>query len=83
MITDMGIKWTLTGHSERRTLFGETDAEVAKKTKVALDHGMSVLACIGGALARWASSTKHETPVWVRPSYHEELPTQNWSGTQV
>jgi len=47
MIKDMGIKWTLTGHSERRTLFGETDAEVAKKTKLALDAGMSVLACIG------------------------------------
>ena len=47
MITDMGIKWTLTGHSERRTLFGESDADVAKKTKIALDAGMGVLACIG------------------------------------
>ena len=47
MITDMGIKWTLTGHSERRTLFGESDTEVAKKTKLALDAGMGVLACIG------------------------------------
>lgn len=47
MIKDAGIKWTLTGHSERRTLYGETDADVAKKTKVALDHGMTVLACIG------------------------------------
>ena len=25
MLNDMGINWTLTGHSERRTLFGETD----------------------------------------------------------
>merc|ERR1719498_1118970 len=47
MITDMGIKWTLTGHSERRTLYGETDQDVAKKTKRAIDHGMTVLACIG------------------------------------
>jgi len=47
MITDMGIKWTLTGHSERRTLFGESDADVALKTKLALDAGMGVLACIG------------------------------------
>lgn len=47
MIKDMGIKYTLTGHSERRTLFGESDEDVAKKTKVALDHGMTVLACIG------------------------------------
>jgi triosephosphate isomerase len=47
MIKDMGIKYTLTGHSERRTLYGETDEEVAKKTKVALDNGFTVLACIG------------------------------------
>ena len=47
MIKDMGIKYTLTGHSERRTLFGETDEDVAKKTKVALDNGFTVLACIG------------------------------------
>ena len=25
MLSDMGIRWTLTGHSERRTLYGETD----------------------------------------------------------
>ena len=43
----MGIKWTLTGHSERRTLYGESDQDVAKKTKRALDFGMTVLACIG------------------------------------
>ena len=47
MIKDMGVSWTLTGHSERRTLYHETDADVALKTKVALDHGFSVIACIG------------------------------------
>ena len=50
MIKDMGISWTLTGHSERRTLFGETDKDVANKTKVAVDSGMTVLACIGELL---------------------------------
>ena len=37
MVKDMGLLHTLTGHSERRTLYGETDADVAKKTKLALD----------------------------------------------
>ena len=50
MIKDMGIRWTLTGHSERRTLYHETDAEVATKTKNALNEGFSVLACIGEQL---------------------------------
>ena len=47
MLQDYGLKWCLTGHSERRTLYGESDQDVAKKTKRALDHGMTVLACIG------------------------------------
>lgn len=50
MIKEAGINWTLTGHSERRTVFGETDNEVGLKTKRALDHGISVIACIGELL---------------------------------
>jgi len=50
MLVDAGITHTLTGHSERRALYGETDAEVAKKTRVALDANMTVLACIGELL---------------------------------
>lgn len=50
MIKEAGIKYTLTGHSERRTLYGETDKDVAVKTKLAVDAGMTVLACIGELL---------------------------------
>ena len=50
MIKDMGVKYTLTGHSERRTLYGESDQDVAKKTKLAIDGGFTVLACIGELL---------------------------------
>jgi len=47
MVKDIGLNWCLTGHSERRSLYGETDAHVALKTKLALGHGFSVIACIG------------------------------------
>ena len=50
MVKDMGVNWTLTGHSERRTIFGETDKEVATKTRLALEEGFGVLACIGETL---------------------------------
>lgn len=57
-LADAGVKWTLTGHSERRTLFGETDEQTALKTKAALDAGISVVLCIGESLAeREAGST--------------------------
>lgn len=47
---DFGLKWTLAGHSERRSYYGETDEIVAKKTKRALDHGLNVIFCIGETL---------------------------------
>lgn len=40
----------LSGHSERRTLFGETSELVATKTKAAVDAGLSVILCIGETL---------------------------------
>jgi triosephosphate isomerase len=40
----------LTGHSERRCLFGETDKDVAIKTKVAVENGLNVMLCIGEQL---------------------------------
>lgn len=46
-VADTGIRYCLTGHSERRTMFKETDQEVAKKTKIALQCGLSVILCIG------------------------------------
>ena len=61
MLADFGIKWTLTGHSERRVGFGypgETSEVVAVKTKNAIDKGISVMACIGEQLAdRQSGST--------------------------
>lgn len=54
MLSDFGIKWTLTGHSERRVGFGfpgETSHVVGVKTKNAVDKGISVMACIGEQLA--------------------------------
>jgi len=47
---DSGIPYVLAGHSERRTLFYETDEIVAQKTRAALDAGLSVILCIGETL---------------------------------
>ncbi|KAK3341006.1 Triosephosphate isomerase [Neurospora tetraspora] len=46
-LQDLGIKWTLLGHSERRNELGESDEFVASKTKFALDNGISVIWCCG------------------------------------
>jgi len=46
------LTWTLTGHSERRTLHGEASDVVATKTRAALDAGLGVIVCVGESLAQ-------------------------------
>ena len=50
MIKDFGAKYVIVGHSERRSLYAETDAMVAEKVKVALDSDLTPLLCIGELL---------------------------------
>jgi len=50
-LVDAGIPYVILGHSERRTLFGETSAIVAGKTQAALDAGLRVILCVGETLA--------------------------------
>ncbi|MBN8540400.1 MAG: triose-phosphate isomerase [Deltaproteobacteria bacterium] len=48
---EMGAKWLLVGHSERRALFGETDLDTAKKVAAAFQAGMTAMLCVGESLA--------------------------------
>jgi triosephosphate isomerase (TIM) len=47
MLLELGVYGAIVGHSERRQLFGETDEEVGRRTRAALDAGLSVIACVG------------------------------------
>ncbi|CAD6502276.1 BgTH12-02514 [Blumeria graminis f. sp. triticale] len=49
-LLDAGIQWTLTGHSERRSLLQESDEFVATKSRAALDGGLGVIFCCGESL---------------------------------
>ena len=50
MLLDCGCAWVLTGHSERRSLMGEDDAFIGKKTAHALKAGLKAVLCIGETL---------------------------------
>ena len=50
MLADVGCRFVLAGHSERRTLYGEDDAEVAEKAVLALAAGLSPVVCVGETL---------------------------------
>ena len=47
MLTSMGVKTVIIGHSERRTYFGDTDVTVQKRVRAALDADMTVILCVG------------------------------------
>ena len=50
MIKEAGAEYVIIGHSERRTLFGETDATVNRKTVAAIGAGLTPIVCIGETL---------------------------------
>ena len=50
MLTEAGCEYVLVGHSERRTLYGETSAQVAAKFKAALAAGLKPVLCVGETL---------------------------------
>ena len=52
MLADVGCSFVLVGHSERRTLHGESDIEVGEKARMALAAGLSPVVCVGETLAQ-------------------------------
>ena len=63
MLLDLGCKYVVIGHSERRQHFGETDENVQKKTQAALAHGLIPIVCVGETLAQRGAG---ETTSFVR-----------------
>jgi triosephosphate isomerase len=47
MLAKLGVHYVICGHSERRTLFHESDEEIAKKLDAILRNGMSPILCVG------------------------------------
>ena len=52
MLRDAGCTYVLAGHSERRTLYGETDAQVAGKVAATLAVGLNPILCVGESRAQ-------------------------------
>ncbi|KAI5448917.1 triosephosphate isomerase [Naganishia albida] len=46
-LVDAQVEWVILGHSERRSMFGDTDKFVADKTRAAISNGLKVILCVG------------------------------------
>jgi len=60
MLTDFSCKYAIVGHSERRTLFGEKDADTAKKFAAAQKHGLIPILCVGELLEERENGTTED-----------------------
>ena len=58
MLVDLGCKYVILGHSERRHILGESDAFINRKVRVALAAGLDVILCVGETLGQRKA---HET----------------------
>ncbi len=60
MIKDAGMKFSIVGHSERRSMFAETDEMVNRKVRALLAGGLSPIVCVGESLAIRDAGTSME-----------------------
>ncbi|GJM21988.1 MAG: triosephosphate isomerase [Planctomycetota bacterium] len=63
MVADVGAKATLIGHSERRQIFGETDADVVARRDAALAEGLDVILCVGETLEEREAGRTNEVVI--------------------
>jgi triosephosphate isomerase len=84
MLLDVGCKFVILGHSERRHTMGETDTFINQKVRLALDCGLDMILCVGETMAE---RTAHQTelvivsiayePVWaIGNASHHATPQQ-------
>jgi triosephosphate isomerase len=67
MLKDLGVRYVIVGHSERRQYFGETDQSVNKRAKAVLAAGLTPIVCVGELLAeREAGKTAEVVEKQVR-----------------
>ncbi|KAF2076550.1 hypothetical protein CYY_002164 [Polysphondylium violaceum] len=82
MVKDLNINWVIIGHSERRSIFGESGELLAKKTKHAIDIGLKVIFCIGEQLADRQSS-KTEAVLSAQLGDLKSLDKKQWDSIVI
>lgn len=83
MLKDVGCQSVIVGHSERRRLLGETDAQVNKKLKAALQHDLAPILCVGETLEeRRAGRTQNVVKEQILRAF-VDVPAERMTGLAI
>lgn len=77
-LKDANIHWVILGHSERRSLFGDTDKLVAEKVKAAIGAGLRVIACVGESLEQREQGITNQIVERQLEAVAKEIPEAQW-----
>nr|CAG4644237.1 EOG090X0BSC [Lepidurus arcticus] len=83
MILDVGATWVILGHSERRSIFGESDQLVGEKVAHALQSGLSVIACVGETLSEREAGETEEVVRRQTQAIADHVKEDEWSRVVV
>lgn len=78
MLKTLGCRYCLSGHSERRQLFGETDQMVAQKAQSLLAFGITPIVCVGETLTERESNQHEEIIQKQVVSIFNEIDKECW-----
>ncbi|KAF3434654.1 hypothetical protein FNV43_RR21739 [Rhamnella rubrinervis] len=74
-LKDIGCKWVILGHSERRHIIGEDDKFIGKKAAYALNGGLGVIACIGELLEEREAGKTFDVCFQQLKAYADSVPS--------
>jgi triosephosphate isomerase len=78
MLSDIGCKYVIIGHSERRQYFKETDEIVNRKIKASLKHNLNVIFCIGESLQEREAGMTFEVLNRELSEGLGDIPVEGW-----
>jgi len=83
MAKDVGATWVILGHSERRNVFGESDALIGEKVAHALSEGLMVVPCIGEKLEEREAGKTEEVVFAQLKAIADKVPEGKWGDVVI
>jgi triosephosphate isomerase len=83
LLKELGVNWVILGHSERREIYKESDSTVAKKVKLAVNCGLTIIACIGEKLNERESGQTFDVIFRQLLAIKNELNENDWKNIVI